>query len=162
MANLRLIAAGALLAGCARADAEPPGIAVPETWEKLPALAEGVRGALVVNPKIEVIAADGWGDRAMGCYAIRLEVRGPGTAAAIAEQIVTGFAAESAIKVRDVVKPPPGGAGVFALRFEKAPYRGKLRAQLGPGTIDAVACFANQREPRACEIACDGVLGGIK
>jgi hypothetical protein len=162
MADVRLIALAAIVAsGCSPADAEPPGIAVPRTWEKLPALAEAARGALVINPKIEIIAADGWGERAMGCYAIRLDIRGPGSAAAIADQILTGIAADPLIKVRDLVKPP-AGAGVLALGFERAPYRGRLRAQIGPGTINAVACFANQREPRACEVACDGVLGGIK
>jgi hypothetical protein len=162
MANVRLIALAAMLAvGCSRADAEPPGIAVPKTWEKLPALAEAARGALVINPKIEILSVDGWGERAMGCYAVRLDIRGPGSAAAIAEQILTGIAADATIKVRDLQKPP-AGAGVLSLGFEKAAYRGRLRAQIGPGTIHAVACFANQREPRACELACDGVLGGIK
>lgn len=162
MANVRLIVLAAVVAvGCSRADAEPPGIAVPKTWEKLPAIAEAVRGELTANPKIEVVSADGWGERAMGCYALRLEVRGPGSADAIADQILSGIAAEPAVKVRDVVKPP-AGAGALTLGFEKAPYRGRLHAQIGPGTITAVACFANQREPKACELACDGILGGIK
>ena len=162
MANVRLIELAAMFAvGCSRADAEPPGIAVPKAWEKLPAIAEAVRGALTVNPKVEVIAADGWGERAMGCYAIRLDVKGPGSAAALSDQILTGIAAEPSLKIKDVVKPP-AGAGILTLGFEKAPYRGRLRAQIGPGTINAVACFANQREPKACELACDGMLGGIK
>ncbi|HEY5937555.1 MAG TPA: hypothetical protein VIU61_23070 [Kofleriaceae bacterium] len=155
-----MILAAVLAGGCSRADAEPPGIAVPKTWEKLPAIGEAVRDELTVNPKIEVIAADGWGERAMGCYAFRLDAKGPGSATAIADQILSGIAAAS-VDVSDVIKPP-AGTGVLSLGFERAPYRGRLRAQIGPGTINAVACFANQREPKACELACDGLLGGIK
>jgi len=157
MADLRLIALGAL-AACSRADAEPPGLAVPKTWVKLPGIAEAVRTA-AAGPKIEVVSADAWGERAMGCYAVRFEVRGHNKMSALADQIIAGIAAEK-IVVKDIVKPP--GAGVLALAFERAPYRGRLRAQLAPDAITAVACFANQREPQACAAACDGVLGGVK
>ncbi|MEJ7598813.1 MAG: hypothetical protein WKG01_12975 [Kofleriaceae bacterium] len=158
MANVRLILVAALV-GCGQAGAEPPGLTVPKGWEKLPAIAEAVRTA-TASKTVRSATVDAWGERAMGCYAVRLQLTGAGAPAALAQQILDGIKTEPTIAVRDVVSPP--GPGVLSFAFDRPPYRGRMRALLGSGTISAVACFANQREPQACALACDGVLGGIK
>ena len=65
---------------------------------------------------------------------------------------------------------PESGDGVVAMSFETtaAPgssvhgaYRGRLRARIAAGKITALACFANEREPAACESACTALLGGL-
>jgi hypothetical protein len=115
----------------------------------------------------------------MGCYAVWLAIRAEGTAEAVGRQIVAGFTAAAAGSaattsststagdsfaatiVKDVAAPA-GEEGVLALAFERGDHRGRLRARLGGGKIAALACFANQREPLACEAACTAFLGGLR
>ena len=82
---------------------------------------------------------------------------------ASAQQVLAGIEAEG-IVVRDVVKPE-GRDGLVSATFERpqaaTPWRGRLRARIAAGKITALACFANQREPGACEPACTMLLGGL-
>jgi hypothetical protein len=51
---------------------------------------------------------------------------------------------------------------VLSLAFERAPYHGKLRAQLAKdGAITALACFWNDREPAACAAGCTAMIGSM-
>jgi len=61
-----------------------------------------------------------------------------------------------------VLKPTASGdAGVLSLAFTRAPYSGRVRAQLSnTGLIGLVACFWNAREPAGCEAACAALVGG--
>jgi len=61
------------------------------------------------------------------------------------------------ITLGEVVKPS-SATGVLAFAFARPPYHGRVRAQLGDGRIAATACFANQREPLACDAACTRLL----
>jgi hypothetical protein len=97
----------------------------------------------------------------MGCYATWLVLSGGDAAPdALADQVIAGLG-PTKISVSDVVKPSSAG-GTLSLRFERAPYRGRLRAELAKGRITAVACFANAREPVACESACTAWIGAMK
>jgi len=60
------------------------------------------------------------------------------------------------------VVAPETADGIVALSFEKGAHRGRLRARIAAGKITAVACFANEREPAACDAACTGLLGGLQ
>ncbi|HSS01124.1 MAG TPA: hypothetical protein VLM79_28900 [Kofleriaceae bacterium] len=62
-----------------------------------------------------------------------------------------------AVAVSNVVKPT-AASGTLTLAFTSLPYRGRMRAQLGKGRIAAVACFANEREPLACQATCAPLL----
>jgi hypothetical protein len=97
-----------------------------------------------------------------------LEVHG-GTAGApaLADQVlaslrdaamVRGTARRPELIVEEVAAPSTP-AGVLAFRFTRAPYRGRVRAQLGGGRIAAVACFGNQREPALCDADCAALIG---
>ena len=140
MARLRL---GVIALVACRADAAPgSGVHVPATWQALPELAQAVASA--------------GHEPAMGCYATWLTLRGapaaPDAILAAVQHDVTGLA------LTDVVKPE--GAGKLTFAFERAPYRGRVRATVAPdGGIAALACFWNDREPAACAVACTGVLG---
>jgi hypothetical protein len=174
MADLRLIAAAALpaiaaLAGCGSAGAAPDqvsGLTPPAGWQALPAIATAARAA--IGPGVEVSGAEAWGEPAMGCYAVWLAIRTDGGATAVAEQVVAGFAAAATagsgsgapLTIKDVTSPS-GDEGVLALAFERGDHRGRLRARLGGGKIAALACFANPREPAACEAACSAFLGAL-
>ena len=159
MALLRLVALACI--GCRQAAEAGPGsgITPPSGWQPLPALAEAVRAAGGGT-------SEAWGEPAMGCYAATLAVTGGGTAATEGEQLLASLVAEPAlagIAVRDVVKPASGAAtGALTLTFERAPYHGRLRAAFGAGTISALACFWNEREPIACEAACAQLIGSVK
>jgi hypothetical protein len=164
MADVRLIAIAVVVLGagaCGQAGAAPgSGITAPAGWQVMPDLAVAAKDAL--GKSVVVDGAEAWGEPAMGCYGVWLAVQAAGEAGAIAEQVVVGFAAsELRIAVRDVVVPS-GPEGVLALTFERAPYRGRLRARLGGERIVALACFANQREPIACEAACTSLLGALR
>jgi hypothetical protein len=188
MADLRLIAAiaaaaaaAAASAGCGRAGAAPEqasGLTPPAGWQALPPIAAAARGALGAG--VEVDGAEAWGEPGMGCYAVWLALRASGTAEAIAQQVVAGFTAAAAgsgsgakpagsaaperggkLVVKDVAAPS-GEEGVLTLAFERGEHRGRLRARLGGGKITALACFANRREPVACETACTAFLGGLR
>lgn len=173
MADVRLIAAlagAAALAGCGRAGAAPEqasGLSPPAGWQALPRIAAAARDAL--GPGIEVSGAEAWGEPAMGCYAVWLAIRAAGGAEALGAQVVAGLTSMAgsgsgsgaALTFQDVA-PPSGDEGVLALAFERGDHRGRLRARLGGGRIAALACFANPREPLACEAACTALLGGLR
>lgn len=177
MDHVRLVA-GALgaamaLAACDAADAQTSaassGIVVPSGWQPLPQLATAAREA--VDPKAAVDGAEAWGQTAMGCYALWISLAAPGSATQLADQVLAalsaapvgdaGAGAAVRIDVKDVVKPA-ADPGVLSLAFERAPYRGRLAARIGGGKIVALACFANPREPVACETACAPMLGVIQ
>jgi hypothetical protein len=151
MALLRLAALVALAVACSRAGAQPPpgpavsGVTPPPGWTALPSLA-----AQVAMP-----GAEAWGDTARGCYAVWFRLQGTG---ASAEAVLAGLAAEQ-ITTSDLVKPD--GDGIVAATFAKGVYKGRLRARIADGAITALACFANQREPRSCEAPCTTVLGAL-
>jgi hypothetical protein len=94
-----------------------------------------------------------------------------GTPEALADLLVANLSATPAlagIAVTDVVKPtlttgPASDSGVLSLAFARAPYRGRLRAQIGKtGAYAVLACFWNEREPAACEAACTQLVGSMK
>ena len=62
------------------------------------------------------------------------------------------------VVISEIVKPT-AAAGSLTFAFTSLPYRGRVRAQLGKGRIAAVACFANEREPLACQAICNQLLG---
>jgi hypothetical protein len=159
---LALAAAGGG-AACGRAGAAPDqasGLTPPAGWQPMPAIAAAARGAI---KGAEVEGAEAWGEPAMGCYAVWLAIRATGGAKAIAEQVVSGFAAAGSAApmiVKDVAAPS-GDEGVLTLAFERGDHRGRLRARIGGERTATLACFANQREPRACEAACTTFLGAL-
>ncbi len=152
--------AGTDRAGAGRSSEGPAhsGVTPPAGWQPLPELATAVTTA-AQTAGIVIDGTEAWGETAMGCYAVWLAVSGgDSTADALADQVFAGLTAEK-IVVRDVVKPT-GDAGKLQLVFERAPYQGRLRANLERGHVAALACFANQREPIACDAACNTLLGG--
>ena len=150
MALLRLMAVLAL-ASCGRAGAQPApttaasGVKPPAGWTALPSIATGVG----------VPGAEAWGDTARGCYAVWFRLQGSG---ATADAVLAGLAAEQ-LTTSDVVKPD--GDGIVALTFAKGTYAGRLRTRIADGTITALACFANRREPKSCDSPCTAVLGAL-
>jgi hypothetical protein len=154
MAQLRLIAV--LLAGCGQANAQPT-LAGPSGWPAIGDIATPMATA-AKSEGVTVGAAGAWGDTARGCYAVALELKGgPAKADALGEQVLAALTTEG-IASRDVV-PPPAEGGTLAFSFLRAPYDGRVRAELSSdGRIGARACFWNEREPKACEAACAGWL----
>jgi hypothetical protein len=119
----------------------------------MPELAAATTAA-ATQAKTAVDGAEAWGDPARGCYASWLALSSDrGAPSALAE-----------LTIANVVKPAAGAdAGVLSLSFTRPPYQGTLRAQIGRGGSYAVlACFWNQREPIACETACNGLVGSMK
>jgi hypothetical protein len=168
MADVRLMllaVAGMASGACGSAGAQPEateqlsGIKAPAGWQALPPVAAAARTAMGASGVV-VDGAEAWGEPAIGCYALWIALHGSGGGGAeeLTQQILDGLAAES-IKATDV---KPASAGVLALTLERAPYRGQLRARLDEGRIAALACFANQREPAACEPGCRALLGAVK
>ena len=165
MALLRLMLAS--LAACSQAGAQPSatsGLTPPAGWIAMPEIATAAATA-AKGGGVTVDGAEAWGEPARGCYGVWLALRGEG---ASAEQVLAGLAGQP-ITTRDVVKPETGD-GIVALGFDttRAPgsavrgnYRGRLRARIAAGTITALACFANEREPNACEGACTALLQGL-
>lgn len=154
------LAMAVALVACGQAGAAPAsGISAPPGWQALPQLATAAKDAL--GKGVTVDGAEAWGEPARGCYAVWLAVAAKGDTEAIAGHIIEGFATPALkIAVRDVVKP--GADGVLALAFERAPYRGRLRAKIGGDRVAALACFDNRREPKACEDACTSLLGVLR
>ena len=151
MALLRL--ALIALAGCSSAGAQPSvasGITPPAGWQALPELAKQVGDAT------KATGSEAWGETARGCYAVWFTLQGSG---ASAEAIVAGLAAEK-IATTNVVTPESGD-GVVAASVTKGAYAGRLRARIAGDTITALACFANQREPKTCEAPCTALLGAL-
>ena len=147
------------LGGCGSADAQATvasGITPPSGWQALPSVATATRMAAGASG-VTIDGAEAWGEPAMGCYAMWIALHGSGGGVEeLTQQVLDGIAAEK-IDVSDVVKPTSAD-GVLALTIERKPYRGRLRARLGDGRIAALACVANQREPRACETACNPLV----
>ncbi len=161
MALLRLATILALGA-CGQAGAQPAapspapsGITAPAGWAALPDLAKAVRGATTVDG-VTVNGVEAWGETARGCYAVWFALAGSG---ANADAVIAGLAAEK-LATSNVVKPEASD-GVTSLMFAKPPYTGRLRVRTASGTLTAIACFANQREPRTCEAPCTTLLGAI-
>jgi len=150
MALLRLAALLAV-AACSDAGAQSApttaasGVTVPAGWTVLPTLAAQLR----------IPNAEAWGDTARGCYAVWFRLQGSG---ATADAVLAGLAAEQ-ITTSDLVKPE--GDGIVAATFAKGAYTGRLRTRIADGAITALACFANQREPKSCEAPCTTVLGAL-
>jgi hypothetical protein len=150
MAQLRLIALA--LAACSASDAAPapvPLATVPAGWVPLPAMALAARAAIAGS------STDAWGEPAKGCYAATLVFGERGTVAALLAEV------KQAVSLRDVVEPSAAG-GVLSFGFDKAPYKGRVRATLDGKTVTALACFWNDREPAACETACTAMLGSMQ
>jgi hypothetical protein len=188
MGLLRVTAVALVACSAAGADpaAAPSSVAHPAGWKQLPAVAATV-GAAAKADGVAIDSVDAWGEPAHGCYAVWLELHG-GTsdAPALAEQVLAGMAgagaprddaskapaaaASSAAKTKgpvlwpealtisEVVKPTAATGGL-TFAFTSLPYRGRVRAELGNGRIGAVACFANEREPLACQAICTQLLG---
>ena len=159
------------LAGCSAAEATPNpqanapagAVAYPAGWKPLPAIAGAVAKAAAADG-VAIDRVEAWGDPAVGCYSVSLALHG-GTAAApvLADQVLESFQRVSRPRggSLDGIELPRQADGVLAFRFTAAPYRGGVRARLGNGRIAAIACFANQRAPLACEAACTGVLARL-
>ncbi|HET7501577.1 MAG TPA: hypothetical protein VFK02_11255 [Kofleriaceae bacterium] len=160
----------AALVACSAAGAEPgpAGDAgpLPPSWKPLPAISAAVRAAVAAGG-VAIDVVDAWGAPASGCYAVRVALHGGGRdAPALADEVLGGFAAAGAtgpgaIAIREVAKPTTAD-GVLAFTFDRPPYHGRLRAHLGAGRVQALACFENQREPAVCEATCTRVLQGVQ
>ena len=158
MARVRLtvvaVATMIALAGapaCRRAEAvPPPAIQPPAGWQPLAELATAASEA-AKGEGIVIDSAAAWGDTAMGCYALAIAVRGGSSPETLSKELATGFVGAS---VRDAAI----ASDAVTLAFEKGAYRGKLRAKTSDATIEAVACFWNEREPDACARLCEGML----
>lgn len=175
MADVRLAHAGLGLLGllalvglattsCRAAEADSPpvvatasGIAPPAGWIVLPALSAAARAAIGLGYAVDGVEA--WGDPARGCYATWFATRGGGSARALASELVASFTGDAALTE---VALPTTDPGVVRASFSRAPYRGRLRARVATDRLEAIACFANQREPVACAAACDALLGAIR
>lgn len=168
MAVVRLVALAAVAAvGCRASEAGPSsGLAPPTGWKALPSLAAAASDAAKAKG-VTVEGVEAWGDTARGCYGAWLAIAGnPASPDALAKQLVSSVTIDPAlagITVRDTVNRPAGaGAESLSLAFERAPYRGRIRALLASsGKIALLACFWNEREPVACEGACAQLLGGM-
>ena len=176
-----------VLVGCSAAGADPgapanSGANAPAGWKQLPSIATAA-GAAAKADGVAIDTVDVWGEPALGCYALWLTLHGQAQSAPIlADQVLDGFTAAvgprkaksttehakheketggpSELRL-DEVKKPSSPDGVLAFAFAVPPYRGRVRAHLGNGRIEAIACFGNQREPAACETACTRVLQGV-
>ncbi|MCW5803774.1 MAG: hypothetical protein KIT31_15430, partial [Deltaproteobacteria bacterium] len=98
-----------------------------------------------------------------GCYAVWVALHGAGgDAPALAKEVVDGLAAAK-LETSEVVAPAAED-GALTLRFASAAagVKGRLAARLGGGKVAALACFANPREPAACEATCTTLLGAMK
>lgn len=158
----------ALLAACApTADAAPTsGLTPPAGWVALPQLATATTAAIAAD-HVALVGSEAWGDLARGCYAAWVAVRGRGAAADVmATQLLASVRNDvTGIAIRDLVQPAAGtDHGTLSFAFDRATYHGRLRAELttNQGSIVALACFWNQREPTACAGACTSLLGSMR
>ncbi len=164
-----LLAIGSVAAiGCRASEANPgSGLTPPAGWQAQPALAAAATEA-AKSDGVTVEASEAWADPARGCYAAWIAWTGAaGAPEKLADALVLAVSSEKSLEgiaVRDVAKPTPGAnAGVVSLAFERAPYRGTVRAQLTrDGHVAALACYWNQREPAACEAACSKLVGSMR
>lgn len=138
------------LAACSPADAQPPsGVKPPAGWQAMPAVAQAAKDAL---GKSKVDAVEAHGQPAMGCTMLWMIV--PGTEA---NQVLASL---GTLDITDVVKPS-GETGILSFRFKSKVVEGRMRARLANGKTTALACWWNEREPRACETACTTVIGAM-
>jgi hypothetical protein len=166
MAELRLMLIA--LASCAASEAAPPpaasasNFAAPKGWAVDTALAKTAATA-AGGDKVTVLGSDAWSEPSRGCYAIWIDLAGGAVPIdAAADQLIAAMTTQKAT-LREIQKPAAGDAGTLALAFDRAPYHGKLRAELvNTGEVRALACMWNQREPKACEAGCAGLLGAMK
>jgi hypothetical protein len=156
MAGLR-VSALVVLAACGSADAQPAatsGLPTPAGWQSLPAVAKAVQVAAAA-PGITVDGTEAWGEPAIGCYAIWIQLHGDGGGAdQLTKEILDGLADAKIAATQQ-------GADPLVLAIEKAPYKGTLKAELGGGKVTALACVVTDREPAACAPACKTLLGAM-
>jgi hypothetical protein len=152
-----------VLAGLARAAAPRRATAPPAGSKPAPA-ERGTRSQAASAPAGRVTSQAtspsterGTSQAAPAERGVRSQATSPSTERGARSQ--AGSASASALAISELVKPA-GRDGVLSFAFASAPYRGRLRAQLGGGRIDAAACFGNQRAPLACDAACALVLEG--
>ncbi len=156
MALLRLTLVA--LAACGQAGAQPTatsGLTAPAGWVAIPEIATAVAAAAKADGST-IVGSEAWGDPARGCYGVWLALQGDG---ASAEQVLAGIAGQP-ITTTNIIMPDTAD-GIVTLSFEKGAHRGRLRARIAAGTITTIACFANDREPAACDAPCTGLLGGL-
>ena len=106
---------------------------------------------------VTVDGTDAWGEPSIGCYGAWIKLHG---GRASSEEVMKGID-QAKLAVRDIVQPELGEDGLVAVTFERAPYRGRLRVRAAGGSITALACFANDREPASCDQPCTTLLGGL-
>jgi hypothetical protein len=176
MAGDRLIVAAALLAACDGASAQPtpapvaaadvqPAVraALPSTWIELPDVA---RAAITAAAAVEgvTVASAAWGDPALGCYLLAIDLRGAGRdrLQVIVDRLGWHLDAQAAMHEW---RPP-------AAQAEPADVTGRMTVGgltggfRGVVSVDArslpraglAACFYNDREPGECEQACAALL----
>jgi hypothetical protein len=162
MAHLRIALLALLVGSCgqagAQANAATSGITPPDGWQALPDVARAAADAARADG-VTIAGREAWGDTARGCYAVWLKLSGGGVSA---EQVLAGIASEK-IETQEIVKPAAdaSGPGIVSLSFATPGYTGRMRARIDGDSITALACFANEREPIACNTACTTVLGGL-
>ena len=156
------------LASCAASEAAPSpaasNITAPKGWVGDAALAKTAASA-AAGDKITVLGSDAWSESSRGCYAIWVDLSGSaGPVDVAADALIEAMTRElTGVTIRDRQMPVPGETGTLAFAFDKLPYHGKLRAELTKtGEIRALACMWNQREPKACEAGCTGMLGAVR
>jgi len=149
--DLVRLAALALVASCSRASGDPgapaSGLVPPTGWRALPEL------ATAIGARAELDGIEAWGDPARGCYAVWLAARGGGD---LAGELLAALATEK-VATTEIVKPE-GARGVLAFTLERGAYRGRVRAQVDGGSVTALACYHNLREPAGCEATCAAFL----
>lgn len=148
-----------LAAACGQAGAQPTatsGLQPPAGWQALPELGRAV-GAAASAQGVTVDGTEAWGETSIGCYGVWVKLHGSGATAA---EVMKGLELAK-LSLRDVVSPAADDDGLIAVTFERLPYRGRLRVRAAGGTITALACFANDREPASCDQPCTTLLGGL-
>ena len=147
------LAIAVLLAACGKAAAVPAPPGGPKGWAGGDELAKAAAKAAQADG-VTVTGATAWADAARGCYALSLELSGGSAGADVAaKELLAGVASEG-IAATDVVTPPAAG-GTLTFALARAPYHGRVHAELARGgAVVARACFWNDREPAACEAAC--------
>lgn len=183
--------AASWFAACGQAGADPSvtsGLAAPRGWKTLPEMASAVAAAAKGNG-VTVDGAEAWGEPSRGCYAVWLALRGEGASAeqvlaGIGAQpwtttnlvkpdttdglVALTFETRSPTADAAPTGEPSGHAAGSAAGSASPPvirttgtHRGRLRARIAAGKVTALACFANEREPVACETPCTTLLGGV-
>ncbi|HEY4055122.1 MAG TPA: hypothetical protein VGM39_00895 [Kofleriaceae bacterium] len=138
------------------------GLKAPAGWISLPAIADVMRDA-ARSAGANVIGREAWGEPSRGCYAVWMRLGGSG---AKADVIVSSFGGTDAVKAggailtSDVVKPT-AIPGTLSFAWKRGVYAGKLRAKITADGVEALSCFANDREPKACEAGCNAMLGAM-